>query len=369
MREERNGAAMRPRGRLHSSEGGKDGEEGKAEKEGFKGKGEGNGVVVLPSMAETVQRLLAEAGIEKRDDRVVHLLIDLLQRETLSLLADAAEIVDYRHTARVGALASVEKPESDESIAGALPAQGDEKPRPARRPAGPPSSMCIEEEDANAAVQEYTQRYVVQPSVVLDSARLCSLSNSLACGQSTAAELILHRATPTGSMQNTSPLLGEPFVLRPVDSSSTSGVPTSSGLSGSSFVGGSSRGSTSRTASSLGTHAILTTATNKHILGTTPQGLAPYLPEDVNINTLMPSWSLRSTAASLGKLHAEGGARERATASVAQAENRNRHREEGAETAGEETVTDERHVDGGAWPSGQAGDVAADIFFQKEHLF
>ncbi|KEP65518.1 UNVERIFIED_CONTAM: hypothetical protein HHA_246670 [Hammondia hammondi] len=357
MRDERNGAASRPRGRPLSE--GKEGEEGKGEKEtSFKGT-EGSGVVVLPSMAETVQRLLAEAGIEKRDDRVVHLLVDLLQRETLSLLADAAEIVDYRQKAAHAGGSASEKVESKEGEGTLAARAGDKKGRHAGLG---PASMCIEEEDANVAVQEYTQKYVVQPNVVLDSARLCSLSNSLAVGQSTAAELILHRAVPTGNAEGTSSrLLGEPFVLRPVASGSGSGG-TSSGLAGSSFGSAGPSGS----AASSGTHAIVTAATNKHVLGATPQGLPPYLPEDVSVNTLMPSWSLRSSACA-GKLHAGGGAKRGGESEMGEEEAGRRGQTRSEQEANEGADPEARD----RWPAGQDDEntVGAEIFFQKEHLF
>ncbi|KYK68344.1 hypothetical protein TGPRC2_246670 [Toxoplasma gondii TgCatPRC2] len=358
MRDERNGATSRPRGRPHSE--GKEGEEGKGEKEASCKETEGSGVVVLPSMAETVQRLLAEAGIEKRDDRVVHLLVDLLQRETLSLLADAADIVDYRQKAAHAGGSSSEKVESKEGKQGALAARaGDKKSRQAGRG---PASMCIEEEDANVAVQEYTQKYVVQPNVVLDSARLCSLSNSLAVGQSTAAELILHRAVPTGSAEGTSsPLLGEPFVLRPVASGSGGGG-TSSGLSGSSFGSAGPSGS----AASSGTHAIVTAATNKHVLGAMPQGLPPYLPEDVSVNTLMPSWSLRSSSCA-GKLPADGGEKRGRESEMGEAETGRRGQRRSAQEAKE--GADLEACD--RWPAGQddENNDGAEMFFQKEHPF
>ncbi|PFH38286.1 hypothetical protein BESB_006270 [Besnoitia besnoiti] len=315
---------MKRRARANSfggDEGGKagGGDEGRTEKDGSLRRRECSGIVVLPSMAETVQRLLADAGIEKRDERVVHLLVDLLQRATLDLLADATQIADYRQNAAARPGSSEKRQESAQAR---LPPEADSDQRGGGRaaPSRAPASMCIEEEDAKVAVQEYTQRYVVQPNVVLDGARLCSLSNSLACGQSSAAELILHRATaPGGSARagaSTCSLFGESFALLPVENSASSAAPSgpagvSGGAAESTFPpasgGGfgpgaspkaSSAGESGGAFAAAGAHAIVANATNKNVLGSAPQGLPPYLPEDVSVSTLLPSWSLRLSACS-----------------------------------------------------------------------
>ncbi|PHJ15071.1 hypothetical protein CSUI_011118, partial [Cystoisospora suis] len=265
-------------------------------------------------MAQTIERLLLDAGVEKRDDRVVHLLVDLMQRETLTLLSAAAEVVDLSNQTR-------EKGRKGGKTRGTKKAQGGSSLSDRAAGAGgggeggeeDASSMRIEEEHASVAVHEYMQKYLVQPNVILENARLCSLSNSLTCGttSTTPAELLVHRLTnsPPGAGGGSIGLISQSSLL---DSSGSRNLSGSSSGNGGSFLSTATGAGGGGGGMSLGMHALIrsggpggggggssssnsnsSSSTSKNVLGVAPEGLPPYLPEDISVNTLLPSWSLR----------------------------------------------------------------------------
>ncbi|KAF8821361.1 hypothetical protein IE077_000297 [Cardiosporidium cionae] len=52
--------------------------------------------VILPRMAKVIEKLLEDSDIQRYDERVVHLLVDILQRETLKILGSASDLADLR---------------------------------------------------------------------------------------------------------------------------------------------------------------------------------------------------------------------------------------------------------------------------------
>ncbi|AFZ81606.1 hypothetical protein BEWA_010200 [Theileria equi strain WA] len=96
-------------------------------------------------LANIIEHIMYEIGVESFDNRTSHMLVDILQRESLSLLKSSAEQSEKRRST-----------ETEKLLCGAKPTNIQK------------TNMNVSEEDAQLACQEYMSKHVIQHASLND---------------------------------------------------------------------------------------------------------------------------------------------------------------------------------------------------------
>ncbi|KAK1933395.1 hypothetical protein X943_003478 [Babesia divergens] len=116
-------------------------------------------------LSHLVEQMMHEMGVEHYDNRTVHLLVDVLQRESLSLLRNSQEQSDKRISHEKQMLLQ------DSSVGSSLPKL----------------SVRVSEEDAQLACQQYISNNVTKASFLQDMKEMQCYVNDVKLGVSTIA--------------------------------------------------------------------------------------------------------------------------------------------------------------------------------------